>query len=233
MLATPTLEKLIPERRKMSYEAYLDLADGPKIMEWVNGEVIIHVPPIYEHQDIISFLDNLLRLFVTYFDLGRLIIAPFEVKLWPDGPSREPDILFIGAEKLAQLTSKRFEGGPDLVIEIISPGSLTIDRIDKFTEYQQAGVREYWLIDPRPHQQQADFYVLGDDGAFYPASVDDNGLYHSTVLPHFWLNVEWLRQEKLPNPQWALAEIMVSMEGLPPEVKAAYQAMHKALADKK
>ena len=75
------------------------------------------------------------NLFIEFFDLGILVLAPFEVKLWPDGPSREPDILFIGQENLSKLTSERFEGGPDLIIEIISPSSVTEDRVHKFTEY--------------------------------------------------------------------------------------------------
>ena len=51
------------------------------------------------------------------------------------------------------------EGGPSLVVEIVSPGSATIDRVDKFREYERAGVGEYWIIDPRHQKQQADFNV--------------------------------------------------------------------------
>ncbi|HXV97207.1 MAG TPA: hypothetical protein VEC93_02205, partial [Anaerolineae bacterium] len=96
-----------------------------------------------------------------------------------------------------------------------------------------AKVREYWIIDPRPHQQQADFFVLGDDRLFYPAPLEDDGRYISTVLPDFWLKVDWLWQKPLPNPQLALAEIMISIADLPPEVKAAYQALYEVLAKQK
>lgn len=169
-------------------------------------------------------------MFVQFFKLGAIIPAPFEVKLWPDGPSREPDLLFVSNENQAKLTDKRFKGGPDLVIEIISPGSVTEDRVYKFEEYEKAGVREYWIIDPRPHQQQVDFYVLDEEGRYQPAPLTAHGIYYSTVLPDFWFNLDWLWLEKLPNPQLVLAEIMISIETLPAEAKNAYQALYDLLA---
>jgi Uma2 family endonuclease len=221
------------EHRKMSYEEYLEFASDSQIMEWVEGEVIIYMPPLQKHQNISRFLGILLDLFVHFFDLGDIIFAPFEVKLWPDGPSREPDIIFITNENLDILTDKRVEGSPDLLIEITSPSSITEDRIRKFTEYQKAGVREYWVIDPRPYQQQADFYLLGEDKQYHPAPVDQDGRYHSTAIPGFWFKLDWLWSEELPDPQSAFAEIILSSKALPPEVSAAYQTIQKWLASRK
>jgi len=62
---------------------------------------------------------------------------------------------------------------------------------EKFSEYERGGVREYWLIDPA--RRQAEFYVLRD-GVFQPASFDNEGIYRSTVLPGFWMRVDWLWQ---------------------------------------
>ena len=219
----------VPQRQKMDYQSYLKMAAESQIMEWVDGEGISYMLPIYGHQDIVSFLDALLRQFVQYFNLGVVVPAPFEVKLWPDGPSREPDILFISQDNLTNLTSKRFQGGPDLLIEIVSASSVIEDRVRKLTQYEQAGVREYWIIDPRPHQQQADFFILNSDGAYVPAPVNEDGIYHSTVLPNFWLNLSWLWESPLPNSQQALAEIMTSVESLSPKAKAIYQALYELL----
>ena len=90
-----------------------------------------------------------------------------------------------------QLQTQRFVGGPALVIEIISPSSVTADWVDKFSEYERAGVEEYWLIDSRPYQEQADFYQL-QDGKFEAVPLTDEGIFHSAVLPHFWLKPAWL-----------------------------------------
>jgi Uma2 family endonuclease len=227
-----TVEALVPQRLKMSYEKYLEYtvdASDSRIIEWVDGEVIYYMPPLDIHQNISRFLTILLDAYIEFFDLGVLRYAPLEVKLWPDGPAREPDILFIAQHNRSGLTDKRFEGGPDLVVEIVSTSSVTEDRVYKFTEYERAGVREYWLIDPRPYQQQADFYLLDSEGVYRPAPVDEVGIYHSTVLPDFWLKLNWLWQEELPNPQLALAEIMISNEALSAEAKEAYQAMYRLL----
>jgi Uma2 family endonuclease len=232
MLTASVIKELTPQRSRMSYEEYLELASDSKIMEWVDGEVIIYMPPIERHQSLILFFSALLQSFIQFFDLGVLIPAPFEVKLWPGGPSREPDIIFISHENRAKLSDSRFEGGPDLVIEIISPSSVTEDRVHKFTEYERAGVREYWIIDPRPRQQHVDIYVLGTDQVYRPAPIDDKGIFYSVVISNFWFNIDWLWQENLPNPQLALAEIILSIEELPAETKAAYQTMYNLLIKK-
>ncbi len=224
------IEKTAPQRRKMSYEEYLEFAGDSQIVEWVDGEVISCMPPISKHQELSRFLSSLLDFFVQFFNLGIVLYAPLEVKLWPDGPSREPDILFVAHDNLAKLTAERFEGAPDLIIEIISPGSVSEDRVRKFTQYEQAGVQEYWIIDPRPHQQQVDFYILGLDNLYHSAPIGDDGRYQSTVITNFWLDVDWLWQKPLTNPQLALAEIMISIDELPAEVKNTYQSLVKILS---
>jgi Uma2 family endonuclease len=229
VISLTKVEHSAPQRLKMSYEEYLDLARDDQIVEWVEGEVLVHMPPIDKHQDLSLFLTELLSAFIRFFNLGILRYAPFEVKLWSSGPSREPDIFFVATENLSKLTSPRLEGAPDLIIEIISPGSVTEDRVHKFTQYEQAGVKEYWLIDPRPYQVQADFYVLGEDQRYQAASLEEDGQYRSTVLPDFWLKLAWLWESPLPNPQLAFAEVMTSIETLPAEVKAAYQALYEIL----
>lgn len=234
MIITITkIEADAPQRLKMSYEEYLALAGEERITEWVEGEVLIYMPPVYKHQELSLFFSDLLHAFIRFFNLGLLCYAPFEVKLWPDGPSREPDIFFVATENTTQLTPQRFDGAPDLIIEIISPGSVTEDRVHKFTQYEQAGVKEYWLIDPRPYQKQADFYLLDEDGSYQAAPLEEDGRYRSTVLPNFWLKLAWLWEEPLPDPQLALAEIMSSMERLPAEAKAAYQALYEILIRQK
>jgi Uma2 family endonuclease len=114
------IEKTAPHRCKMSYEAYLDFAGDSEIVEWVEEEVVRYMPPTNQHQDLNRFLSTLLDLYIEFFKLGILRYAPFEVKLWSNGPSREPDILFVSTDNLPNLGEKRFNGGPDLIIEIIS-----------------------------------------------------------------------------------------------------------------
>ena len=203
--------KVLPKetrRLRMSYEEFLAWADEDVHAEWVNGEVIVHMPPKYTHQNIVAFLTSLLRFFVDFFDLGTICTAPFEMKLAPDGPSREPDILFVAREHLERLTEERLAGPADLVVEVVSADSVRRDLVDKFGEYERYGVREYWLIDSRPGRHGAEFWVRDAQGRFQAADVDEEGVYRSTVLPGFWLRVDWLWQEELPDPLRTFAEIV-------------------------
>lgn len=219
------------KRLPMSYEAYLEFATEHQIIEWTNGETIIMPPPSFHHQSILLFLVGLLHEFVRSQQLGELLVAPFATKLWEGGPSREPDILFIAQEQMGQLSQRRFEGAPALVVEIISPGSVVEDRQHKFAEYERAGVREYWLIDSRPYQEQAEFFLLDEAGAYQPVPLDDEGRFHSAVLPHFWLNVQWFKQTKLPNPQRKAAEILRHVPTLSEPLRQAYASLYDALPE--
>jgi Uma2 family endonuclease len=136
-----------------------------------------------------------------------VITAPYLMRAVPGGNGREPDLMFIATANLARLGQKYLDGPADLVIEMVSEDSVVRDRDDKFSEYQDAGVREYWIIDPRPNRRRADFYVMGENGKYQPVPIPNDNRYHSTVLPGFWLDLEWLWQED-PNELAALTEIV-------------------------
>jgi Uma2 family endonuclease len=184
--------KIQPDRLQMSYEEYLQWADEDTHAEWVEGEVIVHRPAKDIHQATLGFLYGLLALFVAMFNLGRLRFAPFEVKIRPGRSSREPDILFIANKHLDRLSEDRFVGPPDLVVEIVSADSLQRDRRDKFNEYREAGVPEYWIIDPRRNKQRADFYALNENGQYDLFATEEDEKVESRILPGFWLRPDWL-----------------------------------------
>lgn len=201
-------------RLPMTYDEFLTEIDQSKHAEWVDGEAIIFMPPGKIHQQILLFLAELLNMYSRRNKLGTVLIAPFEMKITPESNSREPDILFVATEHGDRLTEKRLEGAADLIVEVISPESVYRDRSDKFDEYEAAGVREYWLVDARPGKERADFWVLDESSRYRAAPANDNGVYHSSVLPGFWLRVDWLWAEEQPSPLLAFAEIA----GLPQEV---------------
>lgn len=199
----------VPEepRLAMTYEEWLAWPDGEsKQSEWVDGEVVVFMPPSGLHQDVIAFLFILLRLYARSADLGLVRQAPFEVRL-SDRSSREPDIFFVAKEHLERLTPQRLLGPPDLAIEVVSPDSVRRDRLQKFAEYALAGVPEYWLLDPRPDREREEFFRLTDEGIYEPVPPDADGRYRSEVLPGFWLRPAWLRQDPLPDPLACLNEI--------------------------
>jgi Uma2 family endonuclease len=153
-------------------------------------------PASDQHQDLADFLTALLRHFVEARHIGVVRSAPFQMKTSPDLPGREPDILFISSDRLDRRRRTYLDGPADLVVEIISPDSRARDRGVKFYEYEQGGVREYWLLDPL--RRQAEFYQLGADGIYRAVPLAADGIYHSVVLDGLWLKIEWLWQEPLP-----------------------------------
>jgi len=182
--------------RKVSYEEFLETSDEDTCAEWVDGEVIPMSPVSTMHQDVAVFLLSLLRHFAEAHELGKVLCEPLQMKTGPDLPGRAPDIIFVSQERLSQLGKTHLEGPADLVVEIISPESRGRDRGDKFYEYEQGGVREYWLVDPQ--RAQAEFYTLGEDGIFRPIPPE-RGVFRSVVLDGLWLKTDWLWQSPLPK----------------------------------
>jgi len=174
----------------MTYEQFLKWDGENQHVEWVNGEVVPMPPISGEHNDVGNLLVSVLTEFVQHHDLGIIRTDPFQMKTGPDLPGRAPDLLFIAKRNRRRLHRLFLEGPGDLVVEIISPDSRTIDRVEKFREYEQGGVREYWIIDPE--RQRAEFYRRGRDGRFKPIPVGADGVFRSLVLKGLWLRVDWL-----------------------------------------
>ena len=120
---------------------------------------------------------------------------------------RLPDILFVEESRRGLIRPTYLDGPPNLAIEVISPDSVTRDRRDKHAEYQAAGVREYWVIDPVG--QQVDVFSLGDDGKFARVSEID-GVIRSTVLPGFPVRTAWLWRATRPKLRSVLRELGIA-----------------------
>lgn len=76
----------------------------------------------------------------------------------------QPDVLFIASERVPEPGVAGFASVPDLIVEVISPYTARTDRVVKFTAYEQAGVREYWLVDPRT--RSVEVYALSEQGTY-------------------------------------------------------------------
>src|SRR5215203_30294 len=146
--------------------------------EWIDGEAIVFMPPTTRHQRIVSFLHLLIGTFLQVFRYGELFEAPYAMRIEPNGPIREPDLLYIANENAHRISDMRLNGPADLIIEDISTESIARDRADKFYEYQSGGVREYWVIDPRQGLARADFWILDENKSYRPIPLAADRLYH-------------------------------------------------------
>jgi Uma2 family endonuclease len=133
---------------KMTAEQFLQLGEDPPgvRLELVEGEVAVSPSPVPEHSYAEIKLIILLGNFIDAQQLGELhrdvdtVLDQFTV--------RRPDIIYFSKARTHLIGKKAMEGPPDLAVEIVSPASVEIDRVDKFAQYRDAGVLYYWIVDP-------------------------------------------------------------------------------------
>ena len=116
--------------------------------ELIDGEMFIMAAPTWKHQDLLAWMMYVIKRHIME-NKGkcRMVPAPFAVYIKKDQYNYvEPDIIVICDRD--KLDNKGCHGAPDWVIEIVSPSSKYMDRVRKLTLYKEAGVREYWIVDP-------------------------------------------------------------------------------------
>lgn len=130
---------------KYTYEDYRSTPED-KRYQLLDGELIMTAAPRRAHQK--AGMKFTLRLgnYVEENDLGEVYIAPFDVVL-SDTDVVQPDLLFVSKERLYIINDDNVRGAPDLVIEILSPSTASIDRNFKRALYARHGVKEFWLVD--------------------------------------------------------------------------------------
>ena len=207
LLEAKQIASKIPPAGPVSFEEFLAWCDEDTHAEWVDGEIIMMSPASDQHQDLSDFLITVIRFYNEAHQLGWVRSAPFIMRTNVHPSGREPDILFVTAARRNLVQPTFLDGPADLIIEIVSPESIGRDRGEKFVEYEAAGVKEYWLIDPL--RQQAEFYQLDDQGVYRVAALGADDTYHSIMLPGFWLRVAWLWQKPLPPLLSVLKELGV------------------------
>ncbi len=159
-----TLRSIKSTKKVWSYEEYLTLPDDGRRYEIIEGELYMANAPSSDHQFIVTELSAEMRNFVKANKLGRVLVAPFEVHLSETTRPVQPDILFVKAERWPNQKISFFKGAPDLIVEVISPSSFRLDRVTKFTAYEQAKVREYWIVNPVT--KIVEVYVLSGGGEY-------------------------------------------------------------------
>ena len=189
---------------RMSEEEFEKWADEDTRAEWVDGEVILMSPSNLLHARLSVWFVHLLGEFLERRPLGEILGPGFTIRLAAQRRRRVPDILFLASERANLLRPTYLEGAPDLAIEIVSPDSQSRDRREKYSEYEAAGVREYWIVDPLSRTVEA--YALGADRRFALIDQIENKIA-SGVLPGFWVDPEWLWRSPLP----AIAPTLASM----------------------
>lgn len=173
---------------KFTYQDYL-LTPEDKRYELIDGDLLMTPSPTSRHQSIIGKLYQKLQHFIEDRKLGKVLLSPLDVVLSNEDVV-QPDLLFISQDNLKKVTEKNIQGAPDLVVEIISPGTEQRDRVIKRKLYGRFGARELWLVDPAAKNVE----VIGWQGSefttlkTYPAEAD----FKSPLLEGFTFKVSEL-----------------------------------------
>lgn len=189
-----------PTVPRITFEEFLVKYDGQHAEWFPDGTVLVHMAANEKHQNILIFLTSLLNLFLSLKQIGRMMVAPFTMKVSDDQPAREPDIMILLNEHLDRIGATRLRGAADIAIEIVSPESVARDYGDKFEEYERAGVTEYWLFDPeREVARVCELSLIGEKRVYKERPLDAQGRLTSGLLPGFTLDPRLLWQDELPG----------------------------------
>ena len=140
------IAELFPDQGDSSESDYLFLTERTnRLVEFNEGQIEVLPMPTKAHQRIVRYLIGLLMSFAG--SRGEVLFAPLRVRL-RNGKFREPDVVFMLAEHANRIGNQFWEGA-HLVMEIVSEDDPERDLHTKRQEYADAGIPEYWIVDPR------------------------------------------------------------------------------------
>jgi Uma2 family endonuclease len=137
-------------------EEYQQLPETNIHME-IRGGVIVYPhwsketmspAPIPDHQDIAGNIYVILKMYQREHG-GKTYFSPIDVYLPGRVKAIQPDVLWLAPGSQCVQTDTNLRGAPELIVEVLSPSTAQYDKTVKFNLYQSAGVREYWMADPR------------------------------------------------------------------------------------
>ena len=170
---------------------YAAVTDEPRC-ELIHGRFYLSPSPVRVHQIVV------MRIWRTLDGLadalgGEALVAPLDVHL-ADHTVAQPDVLYVSLQR-QEILQDWIEG---VVVEVLSPRTARMDRLLKLNRYAEAGVLEYWLVDPTA--RTIEFRV--NDGGRFVAHVPSGGSWASPAVPGIELDLDafWSAVERKLRP---------------------------------
>ncbi|KJS20862.1 MAG: hypothetical protein VR72_14045 [Clostridiaceae bacterium BRH_c20a] len=182
----------LEKNKKYSYKDYLNW-DGEERWELIDGEPILMTPsPSRLHQKILGFIFNHLYNYLQDKNC-EVYSAPFDVRFAEESVNLEeidtvvqPDISVICDKN--KLDDRGCKGAPDLIIEIVSPTSVSTDYIKKLNLYCKYKVKEYWIVDPKEKTVMV-YKLLADNDYGKPKIYNAEETIKVNVFPNLTINL--------------------------------------------
>ena len=172
---------VVVENKSYTYEDYASLPEGSPY-QLIGGDLIMVPAPAPGHQRILRKIGFLLQQHAEKIDLGEIFYSPIDV-YFSEVDTFQPDIIFILKERASIIGETHIEGAPDLIIEILSPSTAYYDLGRKYKVYEQAGVKEYWLI--HPDRKALEVYLNTDEKFGLSQAAEESGIVRSELLEGF------------------------------------------------
>jgi Uma2 family endonuclease len=186
--------------RRYTYADYLTWEDGRR-RELIHGIVYdLFSAPMRIHAEISTKLVAWVNLFMERRKgKCKVFHAPFDVRFPKDGKTDDneidttiqPDLCVVCDPK--KLDERGCIGAPDLIVEVLSPSTRKKDLTTKFTLYEEAGVREYWVIDPP--QKTLTVFLLQESGKFDEGTVYKKGKAPVAIFEGLKIDLKKLFEE--------------------------------------
>jgi Uma2 family endonuclease len=176
-----------PTSAKLTYDDFLLFPDDGLRHELIAGEHYVTPSPAVIHQRLVSRLHVALFAYLDADDLGEVFTAPLDVVLSVHDVV-EPDLLVVLSDQAGILTEGNVRGAPAIVVEVGSPSTRGRDEGIKRRLYERAGVREYWMVDPRSRTVTVCMFA----GTVPDRVLPRDGVLTSPVLPGFSLRLAQL-----------------------------------------
>ncbi len=162
------------------------------LTEIINGEKIMAPSPFAKHQLIVARLYNVFYKFVSEKKIGEVFISPLDV-IFEEGVNRlQPDLIFVRKENTG-IIQDWIRGAPDLVVEVISENSLTLDTVIKKEIYERYGVKEFWLAFPQ--EMAVQIYALEGGRYRLLSFAEQSGSVKSKIIEGLEVNINEVFQE--------------------------------------
>lgn len=189
MLAREAAAVYKTKKKKFTYQDYLNLPEDGKRYEVIEGELVMVAAPNTIHQMVSANLEYEMRMFVKKHKSGILLDAPTDVYL-DENNVVQPDILFISEKNKSKVTEKNISGAPDLAVEILSPSTAYHDLVAKKDVYEQFGVKEYWIVDPK--RSWVEIFTLKTKKFQLHQRLEKEGVLKSKLLKGFEVSLKTL-----------------------------------------
>ena len=168
-------------------------------VELIDGHIIVMEAPRTLHQRITGEIYRQIANYIMDQDGScQPLIAPFDVQLDKDDRTMvQPDAGILCDKEKYKLWG--IYGAPDFVLEVVSPGSRQKDYIRKLHKYLDAGVREYWIVDPYKEKVLVYFFEEGKEAGATVYGINQSipvNIYEGRLVIEFQHIEKWIQEEK-------------------------------------